>query len=183
MNRAASGVVRFLVGLLIFAAIVTVLVTIVRWHDRIDEELILAVARGDSKGAIRLFRLGGHAELRRTEEHPMTMMEMAARNDDVAMLELLVRHGGRVNPKGPGYSPLAAAAAEGSVNALKWLIGHGADVQAGRPRALFAAFERCELESIRILLSTAPLLSTSERKSFAEEAKALGCRGAIGSLE
>jgi ankyrin repeat protein len=83
-------------------------------------------------------------------------MQIAARNCDRKMLELLHHFGGRVNSRGPkGDSLVHLAAYNGGVKAIRWLVEFGAvpfSVDMHGQHAGHYAARRCNLECVVFLL-------------------------------
>ena len=63
----------------------------------------------------------------------MTPLHFAARRGQVAVAELLLRHGASVNGAPNPLTPLHAAAGEGQLEMVQFLVARGADLTAKDP--------------------------------------------------
>lgn len=83
------------------------------------------------------------------------MVGAAARND-LEVLELLHRAGASAQPRPSGYSPLHGAVQRGHFEAARWLLAHGADIdarKADRVTPLHVALEHGHFELAHALLT------------------------------
>jgi hypothetical protein len=91
---------------------------------------------------------------------PGIYLKEAARNDDVAMLEVLVSAGANVSAPEDAFAPEGAvytAACEGSKNAVQWMLQHGAKINhvvkgVNRCLALSSAARNGHLDVVKMLV-------------------------------
>jgi ankyrin repeat protein len=104
--------------------------------------LIAACSRGHI-AAVRLL-LDNGADVDPVCEYKGTAMRLAAKTGNKGVVQLLLDKGGKLNEgrRGSGGSPLCAAASEGHVDLVKFLVAAGADINLwceGKGTALMAA--------------------------------------------
>lgn len=87
--------------------------------------LIRAAAVGSVEVVTRLLKAG--ADPNAQTVHDYTALSMAANKNHLAVMELLVAAGAKVQPFPAGDTPLARAISGKAVEAIKWLMAHGAD--------------------------------------------------------
>jgi serine/threonine-protein phosphatase 6 regulatory ankyrin repeat subunit B len=137
------------------------------------ENLLLAVQRGEIDALRRHFPIdrngGGSSGTRQTPDTDLhdgrTLLAIAAAAGHVAVLDLLVARGAAVDgvPR-QEISPLGAAAMEGKDDAVRWLLGAGADPLATAAGAQTAR----QLAARRQRRTTEQLLLAAERNRARE---------------
>jgi hypothetical protein len=91
-------------------------------------------------------------------------LHVAARRWDVAMVELLVRHGGDLHrPRGDGRTPYAIAALAGNQQVAEWLVAHGAQDVLSPLDQFVAACARGDRSSAEAMLREQPNLRSDLR--------------------
>lgn len=97
--------------------------------------LFYAVLNGSHDVAKELLDHGADAGW--TADNSWSLLHVAARSGDAAMVELLMRHGADPHAQTTrGYTPLHAACTGGRAHAAAVLTGHGADMEARTGRGL-----------------------------------------------
>jgi beta-lactamase regulating signal transducer with metallopeptidase domain len=94
-----------------------------------DAQLLRAVLDGDVQRAEAAIRAGADVNVR--SRRAMTALTIAARTEDMRILDLLLDHGADVHLTSPGEgNALVAAGRRGHVRAVTTLVEHGATVNA-----------------------------------------------------
>lgn len=110
----------------------------------------------------------------------LTPMHYAARGDDTALMELLVKHGAVIDGRdGSGHTPLRNAAREGNLAAVKWLVSKGADFtikdnckQPKTARQVALACKHAEVAAyLKELEARAKVSSASSKRSVGSSSK------------
>jgi ankyrin repeat protein len=97
-----------------------------------DKQLLRAVRKGNFPRAESAIAAGADVNVRTSRG--MTALVIAARAEDMRILELLLDHGADVNLTSPGEgNALVAAGRRGHVHAVAALVEHGAEVNAMVP--------------------------------------------------
>ena len=99
------------------------------------DSLLAACSKGDISSLERLLRRdvdvdtsGWLEDADKECTRADTMLEVAARHEQLETMEYLIEKGANVNLKNDGETALLSAAYAGSVQVLKILIGKGADI-------------------------------------------------------
>jgi hypothetical protein len=92
------------------------------------------------------------------------LIGIAAQNGQLSAMEYLVHIGVEVNQRGKFSTPLELAASAGRVDAVRWLLDHGARTDlAGEELPLVASVQSCQPEIAGLLLDRgAPRLKYPE---------------------
>jgi hypothetical protein len=138
----------------------------------IRQEMFAAVTKGDVEAARRIAE--SHPNILNEPIIQMTWLHLAADEDFVPMVRLLVEECGiGVNtPRSPDEpdGPLTNAARSGCLNVARWLLDHGADVNAGngaRPTPLMSAAGNGHLEMAKLLVARGACINESWGKATA----------------
>jgi hypothetical protein len=120
------------------------------------QKMYSAVSSGDIAAVQEILRT--NPEILSNPAIGASWLNLAARRDNVAMVEFLVRAGLDVNAtkEGDSTSPLVDAASTGCVQVARWLLDHGATIKPACPgeggRTLIGAVNSGSLEMVRLLL-------------------------------
>jgi ankyrin repeat protein len=99
----------------------------------VNEEFYDSVLANDVARAAYL--LGKRADVNGLSNLGETALTTASRAGCIEMMQLLVRHGARVNqPDGEGSTPLMSAVQRNQATAVSFLLAHGAAIEKGAPR-------------------------------------------------
>lgn len=124
----------------------------------VDDQLIAAAWRGDLAGVKQALSQGGSVRAR--DKWGLDALSLAAGEwggDYAAIRQALVDAGADVNARGQaGTTPIFKAAASGSVEGVKWLIDHKADltarIETGQDLLSFAATGTGKVEIVKALI-------------------------------
>lgn len=157
-------------------------------HAREPSALGIACRRGDLPAARLLLERGADpTELFEQYGERRTPMHSAARSGDLAILELLLAHGASANPQPFGTTPLMSAVEENRPRAVRWLIDHGAALDAidqlQRSALMLAMRRRCR-ECVPPLLAAGAALDLrdSDGKTAIMHAKSEGLAHEVALL-
>lgn len=102
--------------------------------NRGDTALLVALHSGQEKIVLRLLEAGASLDV--VNMWDWTPMHMAAQSFCVPCLELLLQKGQSIHAKAyasRGETPVMLAAGKGRIEALEWLVKHGADLEEKDP--------------------------------------------------
>jgi beta-lactamase regulating signal transducer with metallopeptidase domain len=120
----------------------------------LDAQLARAVLQGNFRRAETAIAAGADANAR--TESGQTALTVAARKEDMPMLNLLLDHGADVNLTSPGEgNALVAGARRGHIRAVAALVEHGAEVNAIAPgygTPLAASAQRGQFDVVKYLV-------------------------------
>lgn len=104
-------------------------------------DIYRAAQDGDISRVRALLALEPELAVRRDAKHPLTLLHIAASQDNVALAETLLAHGADINAVDPlsGRTPLHVAAQSGHRHITRFLLARGADPRLCDHRGLTPA--------------------------------------------
>ena len=106
------------------------------------------------------------ADIRATDEMQTPPLAYAAQSGDVAVVDLLVKHGANVNEPHNGEPPLIDAASMGDTKMMRYLLDHGADVNAinsnGETALIHTVRYARQSDAVRLLLERHTYVSAKD---------------------
>lgn len=141
-----------------------------RWAP-IKRKLFSSIEKGDYNEVVAIIEEHDRA-LHASESSGETLMHMAARHNQVELLEYFMKQGYEVDCNFVGRSderpitPLRYAASGGALGAAQWLLEHGANVDGGKrshpiTTPLVAAVQKGCLELVQLLVDNGADLDAS----------------------
>jgi len=111
---------------------------LVKWILGGGDDIYAAAQAGDVSRVRALLAVDPALAKRRDGKRPLTLLHLAASQDNVALAEVLLAHGVDINAVDPlsGRTPLHVAASLGHRKITRFLLARGADVQARDARGL-----------------------------------------------
>jgi len=128
----------------------------------VDSEFYDAVIANDVDRTDYLLGKGAHVN--GLSDLGETALTTASRAGCIAMMQLLVRHGAKVDrPDGDGLTPLMGAVQRDQAAAVKFLLAHGAAIDKGAPRGftpLSLAIEEQQYDAAYVLIEAGANVNT-----------------------